>query len=67
MVSSDEKLQDYYQSVRSKKNFMATHDKYAYSVADVIIVDINLDVQKNSNDDGQKVGLTLIFKITKML
>src|SRR6185369_15332943 len=31
---------------RKKGNYYATYDSYAYSCADVIIVDINLDVKK---------------------
>ena len=37
------------QKTQSKGNLFATYDSYAYSVADVIIVDINLDVLKNSD------------------
>ena len=39
---------------RQKKKiiFFATFDEYAYEKADVVIVDINLDVQKQNNDDN---------------
>lgn len=50
IISSDKKVEEFYQSAMSKKNFYATYDSYAYSVADSIIVDINLDVQKNATE-----------------
>jgi len=49
VVASDPKIEEFYQKTQSKGNLLATHDSYAYSVADVIIVDINLDVLKNSD------------------
>ena len=50
--SSDPKIEEYYKSSRKKENFLATYDASAYSYASVIIVDINLDVQKNSDSKG---------------
>ena len=38
-----------------KKNLYATYDKMAYQLADVIIVDINLDVHKESSFDDDLV------------
>ena len=49
IVASDPKIEEYYQKAKEKGNLYATCDPYAYSKADVIIVDINLDVQKKSN------------------
>ncbi|MBI2139361.1 nucleotide sugar dehydrogenase [Candidatus Woesearchaeota archaeon] len=45
--AEDPKVLEFYEVARKKKNFTATCDPHAYSLADVIIVDINLDVQKN--------------------
>ena len=50
--SSDPKIEEYYQKSIKKGNFLATYDTSAYSYASVIIVDINLDVQKNSDSKG---------------
>ena len=50
--SSDPKIEEYYQKSIKKGNFLATCDTSAYSYASVIIVDINLDVQKNSDSKG---------------
>ena len=50
--SSDPKIEEYYQNSIEKKNFLATYDTSAYSYASVIIVDINLDVQKISDSKG---------------
>ena len=50
--SSDPKIEEYYQKSLKKGNFLATCDASAYSHASVIIVDINLDVQKDSDNRG---------------
>ncbi len=49
VLASDPKIGEYYTKTREKKNYYATHDPYAYSLADVIIVDINLDVRKKAS------------------
>ena len=46
VLASDPKISQYYQNAQKKKNYYATYDPYAYSKADVVIVDINLDVKK---------------------
>lgn len=50
--SSDPKIKEYYQNSIKKGNFLATYENSAYSYASVIIVDINLDVQKKSDRQG---------------
>jgi len=52
VVASDPQIKIYFENVIKKRNFYATFDPYAYSKADYIIVDINLDVQKNSDEKG---------------
>ncbi len=47
--ASDPKISAYYANTRRKQNYYATYDPYAYSRADVIVVDINLDVKKQSS------------------
>ena len=49
VISSDPKVEEYFQNSIKKGNFYATCDPYAYRAADSIIVDINLDVQKQSD------------------
>ena len=53
--SSDLKVQDYFNNAIQKKNFLATYDEYAYSLADIIIVDINLDVEKTSSKNKELI------------
>ena len=53
VIASDPKIDLYYQKALKKKNYYATYDAYAYSKADVVVVDINLDVKKQSSTDGQ--------------
>jgi len=48
VLASDPKISLYYENSRKKNNYYATFDAYAYSKADVIVVDINLDVKKHS-------------------
>jgi nucleotide sugar dehydrogenase len=46
LISSDDKLTAAFSDCISKGNLFATHSSYAYSLADIIVVDINLDVVK---------------------
>ena len=47
IVADDPKIEQFYRNAMHKGNFYSTYDEYAYSLADVVIVDINLDVQIN--------------------
>ncbi|MBK6937111.1 MAG: nucleotide sugar dehydrogenase [Chitinophagaceae bacterium] len=62
VIASDPKIEIYYQNALKKKNYYATYDSHAYSKADVVVVDINLDVQKksakNKDLEGYNVDLT---------
>jgi UDP-N-acetyl-D-glucosamine dehydrogenase len=49
VVASDPKIEDFYRKAMQKGNILATYDPYCYSKADIVIVDINLDVKKASN------------------
>jgi UDP-N-acetyl-D-glucosamine dehydrogenase len=66
VVADDPKIEIFYQNARKKGNLYATFDSYAYTKADVIVVDINLDVQKKSNEwkdlEGFDVDLTAFKK-----
>ena len=53
IVASDPKINEFFNAAREKRNFYATFDEYAYSKADVIIVDINLDVHKQTGFLGE--------------
>ena len=59
IVSSDPKIYRYYNNSKKKKNFYATYDSYAYSKADIIIVDINLDVNKKNNFKGKSKNFSV--------
>ena len=50
--TNDPDVYDLYQKTRINKNFLATCDKSAYEYADIIIVDINLDVEKFNSING---------------
>ncbi len=66
IIASDPKIEAFYQNAISKGNLYATFDAYAYSKADVIIVDINLDVAKKTGFygdlDSYDVDLTAFKK-----
>ena len=46
IVSSDPLVSEFFENTKAKRNFYATYDPKAFSFADVIIIDINLDVTK---------------------
>jgi nucleotide sugar dehydrogenase len=50
IVADDPKIAEFFENSKRKGNFYATVDTAAYAAADVIIVDINLDVHKVSDD-----------------
>lgn len=52
LIADDPKISEFFSKAKAKGNLMATYDPVAYEYADVIIVDINLDVQKNSNKNA---------------
>ena len=49
IIASDPKINEFFKRTKLKGNLFATYDNYAYSVADIIIVDINLDVAKEAD------------------
>ena len=55
LIADDPKIYDFFNEAKSKGNFLATYDPQAYSFAETVIIDINLDVEKRSNS---KNGLT---------
>ena len=49
--SADPTVEEFHQRALEKGNFIATCSEAAYEAADVVIVDVNLDVQKETTDD----------------
>lgn len=56
LKAEDPKIPEFFARARERGNFLATHDLQAYAVADVIIVDINLDVAKETGAQGELSG-----------
>jgi len=52
LIADDPKITAFFERSKVQGNLLATYDPLAYKYADVIIVDINLDVQKQSEEDG---------------
>jgi len=49
LVAEDPKIEQFYKKAVENGNFFATTEIYAYKFADIIIVDINLDVEKENH------------------
>ena len=52
IISSDPLVSEFFEEAKRRQNFYATHDSMAFSYADIIIVDINLDVSKVKDESG---------------
>ena len=57
--ADDPKIESYFQNAIDQNNFYATYDPRAYAFADVVIVDINLDVDKVHDDTNQLIDYNL--------
>lgn len=53
LVADDPKIEVFYRKALEQGNFRATCDSVAYRYADIVIVDINLDVQKTYIEGGK--------------
>jgi len=56
LTAEDPKIEQFYARAREQGNFYATFDPCAYAVADVVVVDINLDVDKTASAWGYLEG-----------
>ena len=65
LVAEDPKIEIFYKKALSNKNLVATTDLTAYKHADIIIVDVNLDVQKKSNLDSSIHSFDVDFNAFK--
>jgi nucleotide sugar dehydrogenase len=53
LIAEDPKIEQFYRNALHKGNVYATYDDYVYSLADIVIVNIGIDVQMNkSSNDG---------------
>ncbi len=57
--STDAKVYEYFEEAQKRNTFYATDNNYAYSKADVVIIDINLDVAKEVGEDKTLDGYTV--------
>ncbi|MHC4728227.1 MAG: nucleotide sugar dehydrogenase [Planctomycetota bacterium] len=53
VTCSDTRLNEAYRNAHVNGNMMATSDEYAYSQADVVVVDVNLDICKRERGKPQ--------------
>lgn len=59
LLADDPKIDEYYTKSKKESNFYATYDPLAYGFADVIIVDINLDVKKDSSSHMELIDYSV--------
>lgn len=52
LIADDPTIAEFLDNAKVKGNFLATYDPAAYKYADIVIVDISLDVKKVSNEKG---------------
>ena len=52
ITADDPNINLFFKNAKLKNNIYATSNSEAYSFADIIIVDVNLDVQKKSNENN---------------
>lgn len=51
VIADDPNIESFFKKAIKKGNLLATYDSLAFKYADIVIVDINLDVQKKSAQD----------------
>ena len=59
VVAEDPKIEQLFKKSIKKGNFFATTETDTYKVADVIIVDINLDVEKENHTSGALINFNV--------
>jgi len=55
LVADDPKIEEFFLNTIKKNNFIATTETESYKFADIVIVDINLDVEKNNDYSGELI------------
>ena len=63
LIAEDPKIDEFFNNTFEKENFFATTETDAYKVADVIIVDINLDVEKDNHNSGKLINYNVLILV----
>lgn len=58
IVSADKSLDNAYSYAHQAGNLIATTDKKAYEIADIVVVDINLDIRKKALGEAENYQFT---------
>ena len=66
LIAEDPKIEQYYRNALHKGNIYATCDDYAYYHADIVMIDIGLDVQITKSQIVKLQNMTSVFQILKM-
>lgn len=51
IISSDKSMTRAYLNTKKNKNFLATYSSYSYSKADIVVIDLHLDIKKKTTGD----------------
>jgi nucleotide sugar dehydrogenase len=65
LVAEDPKIDQLFKKSIENGNFFATTETDAYKFADVIIVDINLDVEKDNHNSGKLINYNVDLSVFK--
>ena len=63
LIAEDPKIDEFFNNTFEKENFFATTETDAYKVAYVIIVDINLDVEKDNHNSGKLINYNVLILV----
>lgn len=63
LIAEDPKIDQFFKNAIEKGNFFATTETDAYKFADVIIVDINLDVEKDNHNSGKLINYNVLILV----
>ena len=58
IVSSDKNISKAYLNAKKNKNFYATYSNYSYAKADIVVIDLNMDIKKKSLGDAYNYNFT---------
>tara|TARA_Y100001970_G_C14193523_1_gene836760 strand:+ start:208 stop:1713 length:1506 start_codon:yes stop_codon:yes gene_type:complete len=58
VVSSDKNMTKAYLNSKQNKNFYATYSNYAYAKADIVVIDLNIDIKKKSLGGADNYNFT---------
>jgi len=65
LVAEDPKIDQLFKKSIAKENFFATTETDVYKVADVVIIDVNLDIDKENHASGELINYNVDLALFK--